>query len=435
MEEDWYADRAALRARLRDNPRWAATRLARELGRSVSWVKKWRWRLRAAAPADDGVLHSRSRARRHPPPALERAVVDRLLELRDAPPANLQRVPGPKTILYFLHRDPELRAAGARLPRSTSTVWAVLRRHGRLPQRRPAEHDPLDRPPPLTSWQLDFKDVSTVPADPEGPTGKRQHVVETLNCVDCGTSLLVAARVRDDFTEETTLASVADLVREHGLPEEVTVDRDPRFVGAPGARDFPSPFVRFLTCLGVGVRVIPPDRPQANAYVERFNGTYKRECLLIHRPGTLERAREVTAAFRAHDNGERPNQARSCGNRPPLEAFPGLPPRPPAPAEVDPDAWLPLVDGRRYVRKVLGGGTVAVEHHRYYVGKHLTGQRVVVTVAAADRALVVRQGPTVLKRLPLRGLRQERVPFERYVGVMEQEARAQARRRHHQQAA
>jgi transposase InsO family protein len=435
MEEEWYAGRAALRLALRERPRAPAPRLARELGRSLSWVKKWRRRLRAAAPDDEGVLHSRSRARRHPPPALDGAVVDRLLEIRDEPPANLQRVPGPKAILYFLHQDPGLRAAQARLPRSTSTIWALLRRHGRLPRRRPADHEPLDRPPPLTSWQFDFKDVSTVPADPEGPTGKRQHAVETLNCVDCGTSLLVSAQVRDDFTEETTLAAVADLLREHGLPEEVTVDRDPRFVGAPGARDFPSPFVRFLTCLGVGVRVIPPDRPDVNAFVERFNGTYKRECLQVHRPATLERAREVTAAFREHYNGERPNQARSCGNRPPLVAFPDLPPRPRAPTEVDPDAWLPLVDGRRYVRKVLGGGTVAVEHHRYYVGKHLTGQRVVVAVAAAEQALLVRQGQTVVKRLPLRGLRQERVPFERYVELMEHEARAQARRRRRQFAA
>jgi hypothetical protein len=30
----------------------------------------------------------------------------------------------------------------------------------------------------LTSWQLDFKDVSTVPADPDG---KRAHVVEVLD--------------------------------------------------------------------------------------------------------------------------------------------------------------------------------------------------------------------------------------------------------------
>ena len=70
-----------------------------------------------------------------------------------------------------------------------------------------------------------------MPGDPDGQAPAR--ACEALNCVDCGTSLLVAADVRADFTEETTLAAVADLLRAHGLPEEVTVDRDPRFVGAP----------------------------------------------------------------------------------------------------------------------------------------------------------------------------------------------------------
>ena len=196
----------------------------------------------------------------------------------------------------------------------------------------------------MTSWQLDFKDVTTVPGDPDG---KRQHAVEALNCIDCGTSLLVATEVRPDFTEETTLAAVADLLRVHGLPAEVTVDRDPRFVGAAGAGDFPSPLLRFLTCLGVTVHVNPPQRPDLNAFVERFHRTLEHECLRVYRPATLEQAREVTTAFERHYNTERPNQAHSCGNRPPLEAFPDLVPRPPVPAAVDPDAWLHLVDGRR----------------------------------------------------------------------------------------
>ena len=149
----------------------------------------------------------------------------------------------------------------------------------------------------------------------------------------------------------------------------------------------------------------------------------------MHRPATLEQAREVTAAFRRHDNEERPNQARSCGNRPPRTAFPELPSRPPVPAEVDPDAWLASVDGRRYLRRVSPVGTVVVEHERYYVARSLAGQRVAVAVAASERALVVHHAGAVVKRLPLRGLRQERLSFDRYRDLMEREARSQARRR------
>ncbi|HEV8636907.1 MAG TPA: integrase core domain-containing protein [Chloroflexota bacterium] len=428
MEEEWSTDRARLRCALREHPGWSGARLAQELGRSRSWVKKWRRRLAAAPPDDEAVLVSRSRARIHPPPSIPRLAVERILAIRDDPPAGLRRVAGPRAILYFLQHDAELRTAGLAPPRSAATVWRILDEHGRIPRRQPAAHEPLERPPPLTSWQLDFKDVSTVPDDRDGPTGKRQHVVEALNCVDGGTSLLVAAQVRDDFTEETTLAAVAGVLREHGLPAEVTVDRDPRFVGAPGTGDFPSPFVRFLTCLGVAVRVNPPHRPDRNAFIERYHGTYEAECLRVDRPATLEDARVVTAAFRRHYNEERPNQALSCGNRPPRVAFPDLPTRPRLPTEVDPDAWLRLVDGRRYARTVRARGDVVVEHARYYVGQRLAGQRVAVAVAADERVLVVRHRGAVLKRLPLRGLHGERQPFEQYLALMEQEARAEARR-------
>jgi len=387
-------------------------------------VKKWRRRL-AGAPPGDGVLASRSRARRRPPPAVGPAVIERILAIRDDPPANLQRVPGPKAILSFLRQD-DAAAAGEPLPRSPTTVWRLLQRHGRIARRRPHQHEPLDRPPPLTSGQIDFKDVSSVPPDADG---KRQHVVETLTCVDAGTSILLEAIVRDDFTEETTLATLAEVLRAHGLPRSITLDRDPRFVGSAGNRDFPSPLLRLLACLGVEAVVTPPHRPDLKPFVERLIGSYDRECLRMHRPRTLAQAREATAAFARHYNEERPNQALSCGNRPPRSAFPALPALPALPARVEPDRWLERVDGRQYVRKVRGDGTVTVEADRYYLGAALVGQQVTLGVAAATGELVVRQGAREVKRLPIKGLRRAAQPLEAYLEVMRQEARARDRRR------
>lgn len=421
MEEEWYTDRANLRDLMGRHPDWPVARLAAALGRSASGVKKWRHRLAQAPPQDSAVLRGRSRARRPPPAKTAPAVVERLLAIRDRPPANLQRVPGPRAIRAFLEQDADLRAAGLASPRSTATIWQILTRHGRIARHPSRAHEPLIPPPPLTSWQIDFKDVSTVPAEPEG---KRQHVVEALNCVDCGTSLLVAADVRGDCTEETALDAVVALLEAHGLPEAITFDRDPRFVGSAGARDFPSPLARLLTCLGVQVNVRPPRRPDRNCYVERYNGTDERECLRVHRPATLERAREVTAAFRHHDNHERPNQARTCQDRPPLVAFPTLPPRPAVPAQVDPDRWLAEIDGRHCVRTVGEDGTVYVETHRHYVGRRLARRRVVLTVAAKERILVVRERQEVVKRLPLRGLHGEVLSFAAYADLMRRAAAA-----------
>jgi hypothetical protein len=97
---------------------------------------------------------------------------------------------------------------------------------------------------------------------------------------------------------------------------------------------------------------------------------------------------------------------------------------------VDPDAWLPLIDGRRYIRQVQANGTVHMEHTRYYVGRRLAGQRVALAVATTERSLIVYHGDTAIKQLPLSGLRGEVLIFDRYVDLMQREARAEARRRH-----
>jgi integrase-like protein len=183
-----------------------------------------------------------------------------------------------------------------------------------------------------------------------------------------------------------------------------------------------------LACLGVEVVVCPPHRPDRNAFVERYHRTYEHECLQVHRPATLERAREVTTTFAQHYNHERPNQALSCGNRPPCVAFPVLPARPALPERVDPDRWLRLLDRRRFVRKVQPNGIVLLEHDRYYVGRRLSGQYVVVSVEAATRTLVVQHQQRVIKRVPLKGRQQDPLDFEAYLAMMRQEARIRRRR-------
>lgn len=158
--------------------------------------------------------------------------------------------------------------------------------------------------------------------------------------MDTGTSILLDAKVRSDFTAETALRAVAELVQQVGLPQAVTIDRDPRFVGSAQQRDFPTPFVRFWLCLGVAVTICPPRRPDLNAFVERYHRTFEYECLRIYHPHDLETATAVTAAYQRFYNEERPHQGLSCANLPPRMAFPTLPALPPTPPLVDADRWL-----------------------------------------------------------------------------------------------
>jgi hypothetical protein len=130
MEAQWVADRARLRELLQRQPSWTNQQLADTIGRSVTWVKKWKKRFAASAADDDSVLFSRSRARHHPPESISQPVVEAILEIRDQPPDDLQRTPGPLAIIYYLQQQEEL--AGHQIPTSTSTVWRILDEHQRI---------------------------------------------------------------------------------------------------------------------------------------------------------------------------------------------------------------------------------------------------------------------------------------------------------------
>jgi Homeodomain-like domain len=142
LEADLIVKRAALRWLAQHHPHWTHQDLAAALQMSRSWVSKWLQRLRQADPQDVMALHARSRARHTPPASIasQLAVVQRILEIRIAPPEHLQRVPGPEAILYYLHHDPSLKDAGVRLPRSQTPIWKILRQAGciaREPHRKP----------------------------------------------------------------------------------------------------------------------------------------------------------------------------------------------------------------------------------------------------------------------------------------------------------
>ena len=426
-EADLIAKRAALRWLVERHPQWTQQELAAALRMSRSWVSKWLQRLRQADPHDVMALHSRSRARHTPPASIasQPAVVQRILEIRAAPPENLQRVPGPEAILYYVHRDPTLKDARVRLPRSQTTIWKILRSAGCIQQDRRRKPKSLSPKQPGEEVQFDLKDASSVPAD---PAGKRQHVVEIANFVDAGTSIWLHRQVGADFDAETLLEVVAQFFREHGLPARFTFDNDPRFVGSASGRDFPSALVRFLWCVGVEPNVIPPHRPDLNPYVERFHRTLSHECLLVHLPRTREQVTEVTAAFLPHYNDERPNQARSCGNHPPRVACPQFPILPAVPETVDPDSWLKRVNQQTFARTVQADGGVSINHQKYYINRQVAGQRVTCVVQAAGLQFDIWHGASRIKQLSIKGLYGTSLPFEEYVTLMKQEARSEYRR-------
>jgi hypothetical protein len=285
MEEQWIVDRSKLRAVWLEHPEWSKRQLAKATGHSQAWVKKWLRRIRSCPLEDQQVLQGQSRARKCPAPPWPENVVERILEIRDDPPKKLGRTPGPLAILYYLSQDQSLTEAGLRLPRSTRTIWKVVDRYHRILRPPAPQQDPEERPDPGVEWGMDFHDVSCVPGDPDG---KQQHVVEILNVVDHGSSAVVASAPAGDYTAETALRTVADVLVEQGCPDRIRLDRDPRWVGSWTAKDFPSPLLRFLQCLGIEPKICPPQTPEKNPFVERYHRNYKYECQNQEQPHDLE---------------------------------------------------------------------------------------------------------------------------------------------------
>ena len=62
MEEEWMRDRALLCDLLQEAPDASPRTLAQAIGRSVSWVKKWRKLLAEGDPHDSSLFCSHSRA-------------------------------------------------------------------------------------------------------------------------------------------------------------------------------------------------------------------------------------------------------------------------------------------------------------------------------------------------------------------------------------
>jgi hypothetical protein len=429
MEAIWIGQRAHIRHLLQVHPDWTGQQIAEAVDCSTPMVSTWRQRFATADATDVTVLFSRSRAPHHHSPRIDEQVKERIQQIRLEPPEGLQRTPGPVTILYYLPRDPELQAASCRLPRSTRTIWLILDAAGlieRDPARKHSAHEP---PEPGEEVQMDFKDVSTVPVDLHDPDAKRAHMIETCNFVDAGTSILLDAQIHEDFHAETAFQAVVAFLQRYGCPKMLTFDRDPRWVGSATARDFPSALCQFLSCVGIQPNVLPPHHPELNAYVERYHRSYKEECLLVHRPGTLEEVRMVTEAFVEHYNKERPHQGRSCGNQPPRVAHPVLPPLPALPTSVDPDAWLKAIHGRTYARRVMSDGCVSVDGTNYYVKQALAELQIILRVNAAERSLEVLQEQTLIKVLPIKGLQGKRMELSEYIALMQERARSEERQR------
>ena len=172
------------------------------------------------------------------------------------------------------------------------------------------------------------------------------------------------------------------------------------------------------------VVICPPQRPDLKPFVERCIRTLKYECLYPQPPQHVAAADQQLAHYRMFYNTERANQALSCGNQPPFQAFPQLPSLPILPALVDPDRWLATYDCRIFRRWVSANGTIMLDKYTYLLAAAFAGQRVALHFDAQQRLLHIQQRGQLVKSVPLQGVVDTPMAFQDYLRLMLEEARS-----------
>ena len=81
-----------------------------------------------------------------------------------------------------------------------------------------------------------------------------------------------------------------------------------------------SAFTEWCAEQHIELRFIQPGKPDQNAYIERFNRTYRDEVLDAYVFDSIEQVREVTETWLPEYNEERPHD--SLGRVPPLMFMP-----------------------------------------------------------------------------------------------------------------
>lgn len=159
----------------------------------------------------------------------------------------------------------------------------------RLPSRNP---QPLAQPKSANvCWSLDFMHDSLI-------TGERFRILHVLD--DFNRELL-STEIDTSLPAERVIRVLDHIAEWRGYPEYIRVDNGPEFISGKLAE----------WAAGNEVRIdfIEPGKPFQNAYIERFNRTYREEVLDLHLFRTLREVKELSSEWAYEYNSDRPHES------------------------------------------------------------------------------------------------------------------------------
>lgn len=169
----------------------------------------------------------------------------------------------------------------------------------RTKQRIPARvRQPLNVPAvPNAVWSVDFMHDTLY-------VGRR---FRTLNVLDEGVREGLYIEIDTSLTAERVVRVMERLKTWRGLPGAIRCDNGPELTSQT--------FVDWCEENDIEIRYIQPGKPNQNAYIERFNRTYREEVLSAYLFDDLDQVRDITFQWLISYNEERPHDA--LGGLPP----------------------------------------------------------------------------------------------------------------------
>jgi len=161
----------------------------------------------------------------------------------------------------------------------------------------------LEAPPVLNrTWALDFM----------GDTLYDGRCYRTLNVLDEGNREALAIEISPSLPSVRVVRLLAQLVAVHGAPTALRCDNGPELIAEA--------LTSWCAAQGIVLQHIQPGKPNQNAFIERFNRTYRTEVLDAWVFTSLAEVRQVTEEWLAIYNTERPHD--SLGGVPPCTYLP-----------------------------------------------------------------------------------------------------------------
>ena len=218
----------------------------------------------------------------------------------------LSRLAEDKPGLGFWKLYDRLRRAGHRWNhKRIHRIYCELRlnkrsgRKKRVPTRTP---QPLAVPlAPDQVWSADFMSDALY----RGSRFRTFNVLEDFN------REILAIEIDTSLTSSRLIRVFEQLAEQRPLPAVLRTDNGPEFLG--------SDFTAWCDAHGIFIDYIEPGKPNQNAFIERFNRSYRTEVLSVYLFSSLDEVREITWKWMQEYNEERGHDA--LGKLTPVEFY------------------------------------------------------------------------------------------------------------------